>query len=156
MTPRARIAIAALAVGLLGAARPAAAHPLDIGYLRLHSDGAALSITLDLHVSAAAQLLGRDPSGAASATGATGSTGIATATAIVAHAAELADATFRAAPLTTPHGPCRFTTATASVANQTASLVGRAECPSPIRAIHWPFPFVHDARVSPTFQILVK
>ena len=142
MMARALTACAALAAGLL-AARPAAAHPLDIGYLRLHSDGAALSITLDIHVNAAAHLLGRDPAATDPA-------------AIEARAAELADATFRGAPITTPLGPCRFTTARATVANQTASLLGRAQCPSPLRAIHWPFPFVREARVSPTFQILVK
>jgi hypothetical protein len=141
MTNPALIARAALVVGLL-AARSAASHPLDIGYLRVRSDGAAISITLDIHVNAAAQLLG-DP-------GATG------AAAIEARAIELAGATYRSAPLTTPAGPCRFTTATATVANQTASLSGRAECPSPVRAIHWAFPFVREGGVSPTFQILVK
>ncbi|HZJ62560.1 MAG TPA: HupE/UreJ family protein [Kofleriaceae bacterium] len=152
MTPRALTAACVALAGLV-AARPAAAHPLDIGYLRIRADGAALSITLDIHVNAAARLLGRDP-------GAPG------ARALEASAAELADATFRGAPITTRLGPCRWTTASAAVVNQTASLTGGAECPSSIerggplrssiRALHWAFPFVREARLSPTFQLLVK
>src|SRR6185503_7306143 len=106
---------------------------LDIGYLRIQSEGAQLSIALDIHAGAAARLLGRDPAAPDAA-------------ALEAHAVELADATFRGAPITTPLGPCRWTTATARVANQTASLTGGAECPAPVRAIEWAFPFVREAR----------
>jgi len=142
MTPRALTAACVALAGLV-AARPAAAHPLDIGYLRIRADGAALSITLDIHVNAAARLLGRDP-------GAPG------ARALEGSAAELADATFRGAPITTRLGPCRWTTASAAVVDQTATLTGGAECPSSIDALHWAFPFVREARLSPTFQLLVK
>src|SRR6185436_3224840 len=131
MTPRALTAACVALAGLV-AARPAAAHPLDIGYLRIRADGAALSITLDIHVNAAVRLLGRDA-------GAPG------ARALEGSAAELADATFRGAPITTRLGPCRWTTASAAVVDQTATLTGGAECPSSIDALHWAFPFVREA-----------
>jgi len=130
----------ALAVGL---ARPAAAHPLDIGYLRLDADGAALSVVLDVHVNAAAHLLGLAP-------------GALDATALSRRADALADATLRGAPITTPAGACRWTTASAALHDRTASLTAHAECPSSVRTLGWDLPFVAASRVSPTFQILVK
>ncbi|HET7501248.1 MAG TPA: HupE/UreJ family protein [Kofleriaceae bacterium] len=130
-------------VALVATARPAAAHPLDLGYLRIDARAATVSVALDLHVNAAARLLGLD--------GAT-----ATAADLEAHAAALADATFRGAPIATPAGACRWTTASASLRDRTATVTGRAECPAPPRALRWAFPFVGEARVSPTFQVLVK
>jgi HupE / UreJ protein len=127
----------------LGVARPAAAHPLDIGYLRIASDGDAVAVTLDLHVNAAARLVGADPAAF-------------DAGAVARHAAAIADATFRGAPITTHGGACRWTAASAALHDTTASITGEAACPVPPRAIHWDFPFVRAARVSPTFQILVK
>jgi hypothetical protein len=143
---------AALAVGL-GAARSAAAHPLDLGYLRLSADGDAVTAVLDLHVNAAAHLLG-------AAVVATGSAAPRLATldpgALAAQADALADATLRGAPIVTPAGPCRWTSASAARHDTTASVTVRAACPAAVRALAWSLPFVRDARVSPTFQVLVK
>jgi hypothetical protein len=133
----------AFIIGLAGLARPAAAHPLDIGYLRIHADGTAVSVTLDIHVNAAARLIGADP-------------GAMDAAALSRHAAALADATFRRAPITTAAGACRWTTASATLNDRTASISGQADCPSSTRTIRWAFPFVAEARISPTFQVLVK
>lgn len=148
----ARCALAACALAAL--ARPASAHPLDLGYLRIEVSGAEVSIALDLHAAAAARLLGLP--------------GTASAAVIEARAGDLADATFRGAPIIMPGvastvasgvasgTACRWTAATATLRDTTASLTGRAECPSPPRAIRWSFPFVRDARVSPVFQLLVR
>jgi len=135
-------ACAALTV-VLGLARPAAAHPLDLGYLRLTADRDAVTAVLDLHVNAAARLIGAEPAALDAA-------------AIAPRADALADATLRGAPLVTPAGPCRWTAASATRHDTTASLTVRAACPAAVRALRWTLPFVRDARVSPTFQVLVK
>ena len=127
---------------VLGLARPAAAHPLDLGYLRLTTDGDTVTAALDLHVHAAARLLG-----AASAT---------LDAALASGPDALADATLRGAPIVTPAGPCRWTAASAARHDTTASVTVRAACPAAVRALAWPLPFVRDARVSPTFQVLVR
>lgn len=144
MTRLARFAVGCVAgiVGL-GLARPAAAHPLDIGYLRIEAGGTTLAVALDIHATAAARLIGLDPTAL-------------DADAVQAHAAALADATYRTAPIATGLGACRWTTARATLVDRTASLTGQAECPSPAHAIRWEFPFVREARISATFQILVK
>ena len=140
---RCTITAAATLAFALCLARPAAAHPLDIGYLRIASDGEAATVVLDLHVNAAARLIGADPAAF-------------DADAVARHAAAIADATFRGAPITTPGGACRWTAASAALHDTTASITGQATCPVAPRAIRWDFPFVRAARVSPTFQILVK
>src|SRR6185295_19054038 len=109
---RAITAGVALAVAL-GAARPAAAHPLDIGYLRITGDGDAVTVVLAPHVRAAARAIGADP--------ATFDAG-----AVARHAAAIADATFRGAPITTPGGACRWTAASAALHDTTASITGEA------------------------------
>lgn len=152
LTPARAVRMSGLGLGLglvgwlvlgLGLARPAEAHPLDIGYLRIDTDGTTISVVLDIHVNAAARLAGVDPPAM-------------NAAAVQRHAATLADATFRSAPITTTAGACRWTTASATLSDRTASIAGRAECPAPARAIRWAFPFVGEARISPTFQVLVK
>jgi hypothetical protein len=146
MTRLAVTAGAALAAVLglaLGLARPAHAHPLDLGYLRITTEGDAVSVSLDVHVNAAARLVAAEPA-AMDARG------------IELRAAELADATLRRAPITTALGPCRWTTAAATLRDKTASITARATCPAAVRAIRWDFPWVREARVSPTFQVLVK
>jgi HupE/UreJ protein len=148
MTRRARRALATSVVlatiGLgLAAARPAAAHPLDLGYLRITADGDTVRVALDLHVHAAARLVGADPAGFDAA-------------ALARRAAALADATFRGAPITTAAGACRWGAVSTALRDTTASITGDATCPAAPAAIRWAFPFVRDARVSPTFQLLVK
>jgi HupE / UreJ protein len=135
--------IGAALVGLAALAHPAAAHPLDIGYLRIDAGGAAVAVTLDIHVNDAARLAGIDPAAMDAA-------------AVSRHAAQLADATFRGAPITTEQGACGWTTASATLADRTVRIAGQAECPGAMRTLHWDFPFVADARISPTFQVLVK
>ena len=133
---------AALAVVLAGA-RPVAAHPLDLGYLRITAERDAVSVVLDLHVNAAARLTGAEPAALDAA-------------AVARRAAAIADATFRAAPIVTPAGPCRWTTASAALHDTTVTVTGDAACPAAVRAIRWDFPLLREARVSPTFQVLVK
>jgi hypothetical protein len=143
MTRLARFAAGCIAGIGLTLARPAAAHPLDLGYLRIEAGGTTVAVALDIHATAAARLIGLDPTALDAA-------------AVGAHAAALADATYRTAPIATELGTCRWTTAQATLVDRTASLTGQAECPAPARAIRWEFPFVREARISPAFQILVK
>jgi hypothetical protein len=137
------LAVCGASIVVLGLARPAAAHPLDLGYLRLSAEGDAVTAALDLHVNAAAHLLGAAPAAL-------------DAGALASRADALADASLRGAPIVTPAGPCRWTAASAARHDTTASLTVRAACPAAVRALTWTLPFVRDARVSPTFQVLVK
>jgi hypothetical protein len=136
---------AALLVVVAGAlsARTAAAHPLDLGYLRLDAGGAAVTATLDLEAGVAAELLG---AGALALDG----------KALRERAAELADRTLRRAELSTELGACTWKRASAELRARTASLRVEASCPSGFRTLRWPLPFVHDPRVASTFQLLVK
>jgi len=136
------IAVAVAGAGAL-AARPAAAHPLDLGYLRIEGAGAALTATLDLDAGAAARLL---DAGALALDAAT----------LRARAGELADRTLRRAELATELGPCRWEGAAAELRARTASLTVAVACPSGSRTFRWPLPFLHDARVSSAFQLLVR
>jgi hypothetical protein len=135
--------LAVAVLGLAALSRPAAAHPLDISYLRIDAGGGAVAVTLDLHVNAAARLIGVEPTALDAA-------------AVPRHAAALADATFRGAPITTELGACRWTTTAATLHDRTVSVAGGAACPGAMHTLSWALPFVGDARVSPTFQILVK
>ncbi|MEO7732138.1 MAG: HupE/UreJ family protein [Kofleriaceae bacterium] len=135
--------LGAAVLALAALAHPAAAHPLDIGYLRIDAEGAAVSVTLDIHVNAAARLTGVEPAAM-------------DAGAVARHAAQLADATFRGAPITTELGACAWTTTVATLTDRTVRIAGEAECRGAMRTLRWDFPFVADARISPTFQVLVK
>jgi hypothetical protein len=133
-----------LALALLTAlAAPAAAHPLDIGYLRITGDGAHVEVGFDLHVNAAARLVGVAAERMDAA-------------AVERAAAAIADATFRRAAIVTPAGACRWTTVRAQLTDRTATITSDAECPAAPRTLAWTFPFVAEGRVSPTFQVLVK
>lgn len=139
---RSRLTLGCVALAL-AFARPAAAHPLDIGYLRIEASGTEVAITLDVHVNAAAHLLAIEPAALDAAS-------------VRRLAVALADASYRRSAIATGAGRCRWTTASAALAGQTVSLAGHAACPSSVRALHWAFPVMRDAQVSPTFQILVK
>jgi hypothetical protein len=142
------LAITCAVLGL-AIARPAAAHPLDIGYLRITADGARVAVALDVHVNAAARMIGADPA-------------MLDAAELQRRAAELADASFRAAPIVLPEttgtatGACTWTTATATLTDRTVRLTSDASCPTAVHAIQWAFPFLTSPRASPTFQLLVK
>jgi len=135
---------AAMLIAVAGAlaARTASAHPLDLGYLRIESAGATLAATLDLDATTAAHLLDMGSP--------------ADAAALRERAGQLADATLRRGELASELGACRWKTASAELRARTASLTVQAVCPSGSRTLRWPMPFVKDARVSSTFQLLVK
>lgn len=137
------LAATAAATAALCAARPAAAHPLDLGYLRIEAAGDTVTAALDLDATAASHLL--DLGGVALDTAA-----------LRLRTGDLADATVRSGALTSDLGPCRWKTAAASLRVRTASLTVTATCPSGFRTLRWAFPFVRDPRVAATFQLLVK
>lgn len=132
-------AFATLAV-LLMLARAAAAHPLDLGYLRVRQAETTVAVTLDLDAGAAAILLRTPTIDAAAAR---------------AGAATLASATYALAPITTPSGPCTWGAATAELVAQTVTIASTATCPAKGER-RWPFPFVLDHRISKKFELLVK
>ena len=126
---------------LVGAvARDAAAHPLDLGYLRVKQTGPSVAITLDLDAGAAALLL-HMPN--------------ADAQAVRSGAATLAASTYALAPITTPTGPCAWGPATAELVGRTATITSTATCPLAGER-RWTFPFVLDHRISTKFELLVK
>lgn len=120
-------------------ATSAHAHPLDIGYLRLESQGARVDVTLDLNPEAAAMLLG----GAK-----------LDDTTLASHASALALASFAREQITTPAGPCTWGTPTARIEGPSVRIADTATCPAGER--RWMFPFVRDAKISTTFELLVK
>lgn len=132
-------AIAALAAG----ARTAAAHPLDLGYLRIDARGEALTAVLDAEAGAAGELLGTPGRTFDAAT-------------LAARAGELADASLRAAPIETDRGACRWTTVAATLQGRTVTLTVGATCPSGVRTLRWKLPFVAGPHVSSAFQLFVK
>jgi HupE / UreJ protein len=120
-------------------ATSAHAHPLDIGYLRVETKGARVDVTLDLNPEAAALLIG----GAK-----------LDDTTLPAHAAALATASYAREQITTPNGPCVWDAATAKMEGQSVRIADSATCPEGER--RWTFPFVRDAKISATFELLVK
>jgi len=137
-----RLGVAPLVVIAVLALLPtsASAHPLDIGYLRLATKGARVEVMLDLNPDAAALLIG-----GAKLDDAT----------LAARGAELAAASFAKEPITTPAGPCTWSgAATARIEGQSVRIADTATCPAGER--RWKFPFVRDAKISATFELLVK
>jgi hypothetical protein len=146
----ARLAVAVVVVVV--AARPARAHPLDVGYLHVGADGPEITVTLDLDVAGAARLLATPVEGLDAA-------------AIAARGAALAAATIRGAPITSERGPCTWAGPVAArLDGKTVRISDGARCPEPGAAgannaggaRRWRFPFVRDAAVSATFELLVK
>jgi hypothetical protein len=137
-----RAILLAVAIAAAGA-RPAAAHPLDIGYLRIEGRGETVTAVLDIEAGAASDLLGAGGRPLAAAE-------------LSAGAAQLADITLRRAPIDTDRGPCRWTAVSAELRPRTASLSVTADCPSGARTLRWPMPLVGDPRVSAVFQLFVK
>jgi hypothetical protein len=132
----------AIAMTVLALARPARAHPLDLGYVRIEAAGDRVAVQLDLDVNAAAILLDVDAAALDAAT-------------VGARASALARASYARAPITTAAGPCAWTGAVAALAGRTVSLTDTALCsgPGPRR---WAFPIVTEGRVSARFQLMVK
>jgi len=123
---------------LVASARGAAAHPLDLGYLRIIQAGDTVAITLDLDVNAAAILVGVPA---------------LDAPAVAANAPKIAAATLT--PISTPAGACTWGPAAAKLVGRTATLTATATCAGPGER-RWTFPFVHDHRISTKFELLVK
>lgn len=121
-------------------ARTAAAHPLDLGYLRIRQAGASVGVTLDLDAGAAAILLNRPTLDAAEARGG---------------AATLAASTYARAPIGTAVGPCTWGPATAKLVARTVTIESTATCPGDGER-RWSFPFVVEQRISAKFELLVK
>lgn len=139
------LALAGAALATAAMIRSAAAHPLDLGYLRVDAERGSLAAGLDLDLGAAAHLLAVEESV------------LENPHALQQRAAALADATLRRAPPVSDAGACRFLSESfASLASRTVSLTLRAECPAGARSLRWSLPFVAEMRVSPAFQLLVK
>jgi hypothetical protein len=131
----------AIALVVITAGATAEAHPMDIGYLRLDVDGDHAAIALDIDVRLAAIMLDADETAL-------------DAGAVAARAGELANATYRAAPIAVDARWCAWSDASAVLHDRTISLVDRADCPVAIRGLRWALPFV--ARAPSTFRLLVK
>ncbi|MEO8706531.1 MAG: HupE/UreJ family protein [Kofleriaceae bacterium] len=128
------------AVLVLGSTGLAAAHPLDMGYLKIDSNGQTVTIVLDVEGTVAAHLIGAEVAGLDAA----------------ARAEDLANASYRMGAITTNAGACTWTTTTAELraATNTLSQTGKAECPAGSTTLRWEFPFT--AKLASTFQLLVK
>ncbi len=150
----ARLGTSLISLAFLGAlagplllARPAAAHPLDLGYLRLDAEGTSLAVGLDLDLTAAAHLLATSEADLSDGGGA----------GLGRRAAALADATLRLSAPISDAGACRFLGEPfASLSTRTASVTLRLECPAGARDLRWALPFIATPPISPTFQLLVK
>jgi hypothetical protein len=135
-----RVLVAVVALGVLGHAPDASAHPLDLGYLRLHESGATVAVTLDVDLRTASVLLGDES---------------LDASAIAASADALAGVSYARAPITTDAGACRWGKADAVLRGRTVTITSTATCAGH-GARRWSFPFVSEARVSSTFELMVK
>lgn len=135
-----RIVLVACVLAGLGA--PAAAHPLDVGYVRIEQTGNSLAIDVDIELAAAAAALQIDEAQLDAA-------------GLTVRAQALAEATFTRAPITTDAGPCAWSPATTSLTARTVRVSATVTCPgSGVR--RWTFPMIKEARISPTFELLVK
>jgi hypothetical protein len=132
---------AAAIVFLLALARPAAAHPMDVGYLRIDVAADHADIQLDIDVNLAALLLGIDSHAVDDAT-------------VHARLADIATSTYRAEPVTSGGVACAWQGAAAELRVRTIHLTDRATCSSAIRTARWEVPFT--ARAQSTFKLLVK
>jgi hypothetical protein len=130
-----RIAIVVL---LLAVARVAAAHPLDMAYLRVERGTDEIATVFDLDVTVAEGLLKVDRLDAQTA---------------AARATELARATYRMATPSIDGTPCTWIAATAKITGRSVSISDRASCPRG-RALAWEMPFVK--RMASSFQVLAK
>ena len=126
-------------------ARPAvaSAHSLDIAYLRIEPGASATTskVTIDLDLAAAALLLDADPTKLDAAT-------------LAARAGDLATHSYARDLPTTPRGACSLGAPAVDYAPPSVHLSATLTCPPGVRT--WRFPFVTDARIPATFQLLVK
>jgi hypothetical protein len=125
-----------LVLGLI--ARTAAAHPLDMGYLRVEREPGELAVTLDIDVAVGEGILKIERLDAAIA---------------AARANELATATYRMAAPAIDGTPCTWTAARAKIVGRSVSISEAATCPAGA-ALRWELPFVKG--MASTFQVLGK
>ena len=114
---------------VLALGRAATAHPLEVGNLKLDSNGADISLSIDLDTSVAATVLDANAP---------------------VDAERLANATYRLAPI----AGCTWRGATARTHGRSVIVTDHATCSPALTELRWSFPFV--TRVSPTFQLLVN
>ena len=132
--------VAVVVLGVLASARSASAHPLDLGYLRIHESGDDVAVTLDVDLRTASVLLGRES---------------LDGPAIAAAASALADASYAQGSIATHAGPCRWGPAAAVLRGRTVTVASTATCTGRGER-RWSFPFVREEHVSSTFQLMVK
>jgi hypothetical protein len=118
----------------------AGAHPLDVGYLRMERTGEGVAVVFEVEAPTLAHVVGKTPE----------------TLDVEHHAAELAAATYRLAPIIADTGACEWTSTTAEIRPGTATVVqlGNARCPRGMRSLRWDLPIVE--RLLPTFELLVK
>ena len=130
-----------LALALLFAfAGVAAAHPMDVGYLRVEEQGSDLAVQLELDAAAAAVVLGTD----------------ATAERVRDDADTLARETYARDAISTERGPCTWSTALGERSGRTVRITSVAQCPAASGTRRWTFAFIPEHRISPTFELLAK
>ncbi|MBA3462819.1 MAG: HupE/UreJ family protein [Deltaproteobacteria bacterium] len=127
---------------LVSAVRPAIAHPLDVGYIRVDGKDNTFAIALDIDIQAAALVLRMDEAKLDAAT-------------LTARTKELAELTYARSPIMTSAGPCTWSGAAASITGRMVRITDTATCTGdgPRR---WEFPMIRESRISPTFELLVK
>lgn len=127
---------AAIAALVLCLATAAAAHPLDTGYLRVDAQGDRFTISFDIDVVVAGDLLQTEPG--------------AIDPVLVTRATELADRSYRTAAPVAGGNACTWGTASATRKGQTVSITESATCPP--GDVTWDLSFVKQ--LASTFQIL--
>jgi hypothetical protein len=132
------LALAAALAMICGVERSAAAHPLDMGYLKVET-GEAIAVSFDIDVVVAAQLLHVDAAKADAAV-------------IAARATELAAATYRAAAPSVDGQACSWGTPIAQLRGRNVTIEETLTCPA--GAVSWELPFVK--KMSSTFQVLAR
>jgi hypothetical protein len=147
-----RAALTAAVAALLGAglARPAGAHPLDLGYLRVSAraasapsaPGTAVRAELELDVAAARAVLREEDARSL------------TRASAPARAEALADATLRAARIEADGQPCAWGRAQAALRERTLAIAVEASCPPAVGALRWRLAVLDDPRLPSTVQIL--
>ena len=132
---RARWLLLAAALGCY--ATGALAHVLDVGYLRLHADGAHVHVSLDIAAPLAQQLASLQPfSGPVTA----------------AQASSVLAVTLGSGPLTRNGKACRFGAVTGKLDGERLAIEGDAECDDEAGALVWTLPFLEKTPL--TFRLL--
>ena len=132
---RARWLLVAAALGF--SFTGAFAHVLDVGYLRLHADGARVHVSLDIAAPLAQQLAQLPP---LSGTISEGQAGAALG------------ATLGSGPLTRNGKPCRFGPISGKLDGERLALEGDAECDEEAGPLVWSLPFLEKTPL--TFRLL--